>query len=53
VIVDDYSKKLEVIMDQNLKMLELMIIVMTRVSSMNFLPNIHRNKMVLLKGIGL
>jgi hypothetical protein len=35
-------------MGQNLRMIELMIIVITRVS-MNFLPNIHHNKMVLLK----
>jgi hypothetical protein len=35
-------------------MLELINIVMTRVLNMNFLPNILRNKMVLLKGrIGL
>ena len=48
------SRKLEVIMGRNSKMLELMNIVMTRVLNMNSLPNIHRNKMELLKGkIGL
>jgi hypothetical protein len=31
-------------MGQNLKTQELIIIVMTRVSSMNFLPNIYWNK---------
>jgi hypothetical protein len=30
-------------------MLELINIVMTRVLNINFLPNIHRNKMELLK----
>jgi hypothetical protein len=44
------SRKLEVVMGQNLKMLELMIIAMTRVSNMSFLSNIHRNKMILLRG---
>jgi hypothetical protein len=43
------SRKLEVVMGQNLKMLELMIIAMTRVSNMSFLSNIHRNKMILLR----
>jgi hypothetical protein len=44
------SRKLEVIMGQKLKILELMIIVMIRVSSMNFVLNIHQNKMILLRG---
>jgi hypothetical protein len=43
------TRKLEVIMGRNSKMLELMNIVMTRVLNMNFLSNILRNKMVLLK----
>jgi hypothetical protein len=43
------SKKLEVIMGRNSKMLEFINIVMIRGSNMNFLPSIHRNKMVLLK----
>jgi hypothetical protein len=48
------SKKVEVIMGRNLKMLELVNIVMSMGLNMNFLPSIHRNKMVLLKGrIGL
>jgi hypothetical protein len=48
------SRKLEVIMGRNSKMLELMNIVMTRALNMNSLPNTHRNKMELLRGkIGL
>ena len=43
------SKRLEVIMGRNSKMQELINIVMTRVSNMNSLPNIPRNKTVLLK----
>jgi hypothetical protein len=39
------SRKLEVIMGRNSKMLELMNIVMTRALNMNSLPNTHRNKM--------
>jgi hypothetical protein len=48
------SRKLEVIMGRNSKMLELMNIMMTRALNMNYLPNTHRNKMELLRGkIGL
>ena len=43
------SRKLEVKMGRNLKMQELMNIVMAKVLNMNSLPNILRNKMVLLK----
>jgi hypothetical protein len=44
------SKKLEVIMGRNSKILELMNIVMTMALNMNSLPNTHRNKMELLRG---
>jgi hypothetical protein len=43
------SRKLKVIMVRNLKIQELLIILVTRVLSISFLLNLHQNKIVLLK----
>jgi hypothetical protein len=54
VVMDDFSKRLEVIIALSSRTLELNIIVIKRESNMNFQPSTLRNKMELLKGrIGL
>jgi hypothetical protein len=54
VVMDDFSKRLEVIIALSSRTLELNIIVIKRESNMNFQPSALRNKMELLKGrIGL